>query len=233
MNNIVIYTAISGNYDQLREPEFIPEGCDFVCFTDGRYNSKTWKIVNVEMSDRDPCRGAKIYKVLPHKFLPEYEYSIWIDGNIVLKGDAPSLIRKYLKKACIAFYGHHRRDCIFEEAEVCIEENKDDPDMITKQMDFYRKEGYPENNGLVTCSVILRRNSPEVNKNDEDWWEQIGKYSRRDQLSFNYVAYQNRFPYSIIKGHVYKNPYFKRVPHLNEPRKIKSKSFLTTLFSWR
>lgn len=31
---IVIYTAFTGNYDNLKEPEYIDENCDYVCFTD-------------------------------------------------------------------------------------------------------------------------------------------------------------------------------------------------------
>ena len=30
----VIYTTIIGKYDILEEPSFIPEGYDFICFTD-------------------------------------------------------------------------------------------------------------------------------------------------------------------------------------------------------
>ena len=30
----VIYTSIMGDYDVLEEPRFIPEGYDFICFTD-------------------------------------------------------------------------------------------------------------------------------------------------------------------------------------------------------
>ena len=30
----VIYTAIFGDYDNLVEPYYIPDGFDFICFTD-------------------------------------------------------------------------------------------------------------------------------------------------------------------------------------------------------
>jgi len=38
-NKIVIYTAIFGGKDNLIEPEYIPKGCDFVCFTDQDFTS--------------------------------------------------------------------------------------------------------------------------------------------------------------------------------------------------
>ena len=42
----VIYTAIIGGYDTLVEPDYKPEGWDFVCFTDKDLKSDTWEIRN-------------------------------------------------------------------------------------------------------------------------------------------------------------------------------------------
>ena len=47
MNKKVIYTTIFGGYDELTEPHFIPNGWDFICFTDTDLKSKNWKIVKV------------------------------------------------------------------------------------------------------------------------------------------------------------------------------------------
>ena len=35
----------------------------------------------------DNNRKAKEYKVLPHKFLKNYKYSLWIDSNIDILSD--------------------------------------------------------------------------------------------------------------------------------------------------
>ena len=50
-NKLVIYTAFTGNYDELKEPEFIDENCDYVCFTENPdLESDTWEIVQMEKS---------------------------------------------------------------------------------------------------------------------------------------------------------------------------------------
>ena len=86
MNKIVIYTAIFGGKDKLLEPEFVPEGCDFVCFTDTtNLKSSIWQIRQEKASSDDPVRSAKLFKILPHRFLGEYEYSVWVDGNILVR----------------------------------------------------------------------------------------------------------------------------------------------------
>lgn len=33
-NKLAIYTAFTGDYDTLKEPDVIDENCDYICFTD-------------------------------------------------------------------------------------------------------------------------------------------------------------------------------------------------------
>ena len=83
----VIYTAITGKYDNLQEPEYIPKGYDFICFTDHKINKSNsiWNIKHILPLYNDNTRVARKYKILPHRFLPEYDLSIWIDGNFIIK----------------------------------------------------------------------------------------------------------------------------------------------------
>ncbi|MCK4539875.1 DUF616 domain-containing protein [Candidatus Parcubacteria bacterium] len=241
---IIIYTAIFGGKDNLIEPKVVPENCDFICFTDLNINSKTWKVVKVEPSVKgDFVRSARKYKILAHRYLSEYKYSIWVDGNLLIRGDVVELINKYLKDANIAVFDHANyksnlgynklqnflnifrrkyelvRYCAYEEAKKLIEMNKngiykDDSNVIKSQMDRYRVEKYPKNNSVIQSSVLVRRhNSSDVIKTMEDWWKEIKEYSRRDQLSFNYVAWKNKLNFVYMKGDPRKNRYVFRLPH--------------------
>jgi len=221
--DIVIYTAIFGEKDKLIKPKFVPKNCDFICFTDSDFNSNVWKVKKVKPILKDAVRSARMYKILPHKFLSEYNYSIWIDGNMIVRGDVNELIKGYLSKYNLATYDHKQtsdsRGCIYEEAEALIEmakrgKYKDDPNIIRKQIEKYKKEGYPSNNGLISSMVMLRRhNEPDVIKTMEDWWKEIKKYSRRDQLSFNYVAWKNKLNFVYLEGDSRDNKYFKHTLH--------------------
>ena len=95
-NNKVIYTAIFGRYDTLIEPTYLPEGWDLVCFTDTDFESETWEIRNVKGIFKDSTRDARKYKVLPHRWFKEYDYSLWVDGNFLIRGDVGELIDTYL-----------------------------------------------------------------------------------------------------------------------------------------
>ena len=46
----VIYTAIFGNYDELKQPAVQDADCDFICFTDQRLPARVgaWNVVHVK-----------------------------------------------------------------------------------------------------------------------------------------------------------------------------------------
>jgi len=230
-NKKVIYTAIFGNYDKLEEPAYLPKGFDFVCFSDKKIKSKNWQVRVVTPAYDDPTRNARMYKILPHRYLGGYEESVWVDGNILLRGDTNELIEEYLKNANMAVYSHsharHRdrgetpdtRDCVYEEADHLISlasrgRVKDDPKIIEKQIENYRTSGYPAHNGLLLSMVLFRRhNKPDVIKAMEEWWSQLKGGSKRDQLSFNYSAWKMGLKFEYIDDNVRNNPYFLCMPH--------------------
>lgn len=211
-NNIVIYTAIFNDYDSLKEPLYKIKNCDFICFTDNKnLKSETYKVVVMKKTFNDPTRDARMYKALPHRFLSKYEYSIWVDGSFLIKtDDIGGMIKKNLNLSELSTFKHPDRDCIYDEAEVCIGAKKDFEDVIKKQVAKYKKEGYPQHNGLVASGVLLRKNlSKSVVDLNEKWWVEIRDNSKRDQLSFNYVAWKNNFKYGIVDGVIWENDYFK------------------------
>ena len=238
MNKKVIYTSIFGNYDTIREHLYVPEGYDLVLFTDSDIKSTQWDVRKQIPLYEDNARNAKRYKILPHRFLSDYDTSIYIDGSFVIKDDINILINKYLSTADAAFFDHNqqeeydRRNCIYKEAAAILNfgainmqrkpsrgklNYKDDPDIIQNQIQRYHSEGFPEELGLVIGGIILRNhNSLECIKTMEDWWSEIKYNSKRDQLSFNYIAWKNNFKFNYIPGQTRNNKYFDYIKHSNK-----------------
>ena len=230
----VVYTTIFGGYDDLVEPHYIPDGWDFICFTDdSNLKSDAWKIVKTKTFYNDNTRNAKQFKVLPHRHLSDYDYSIFIDGNMTIRNNPDELIDNYLNSSNIAFFNHNKnlldpRDCIYKEAEVIFEfgkrngNYKDNPELIKSQMQTYQDEGYPKNNGLITGMVILRKhNEKDCIVMMEDWWTEIKYHSRRDQLSFNYVAWENKIDFSYLPGDSRNNKWFVSLgKHTGKNKKV-------------
>lgn len=83
---VCIYSAHFGNTDDITEPTLDKTGVDFVLFTDNtEYKSNFYKVIYCKPDFKDPNRSAKVYKIFPHIFLPDYEYTIWADTNLELK----------------------------------------------------------------------------------------------------------------------------------------------------
>jgi len=209
-NKIAVYTAIFGDYDKLIAPEEKIEGCDFYCFTDNKnLKSDFFKIINVEGEFSDPTRNARKIKTLSHKYLPEYEYTLWIDANIVfINFDIKELFKKFLKNNDIAIHSHQVRSCVYDEFVTCSSLEVDDAYLMASQIVRYTKEGYPKNNGLAETTVVFRRNTELVKKINEDWWNEIKNGSRRDQLSIDYVIWKNSTEYFRINDSVRNGKYF-------------------------
>lgn len=224
----VIYTAIIGGYDELVEPSHKPEGWEFVCFSDRDLKSDIWEIRKTLPLYSDNTRTARKHKLLAHRLFPEYEYSLWLDGNIKVINDVNELL-PHLDHCNYATYDHLQnqldpRGCVYEEAstilklgEINMKKNpekgmgnfKDNPELIRRQMERYLEVGYPKNNGLVVQMEVLRRhNETDVVEAMEDQWNELKYNSKREQLSFNYIAWKNKLKFSYIQGDSRHNEYF-------------------------
>ena len=230
MNKKVIYTSIFGNYDKIQEHLYVPEGYDLILFTDSDIKSTQWEVRKQLSLYEDNTRNAKRYKILPHRFLSDYDVSIYIDGNYAIKNNVNELVEKFLNNVNAAFYDHNqqpaydKRNCIYQEAaaiEYLYNVNKspnkkpkDNLDVIHKQMQKYQQLNYPQNNGLINGGIILRRhNELDCIKVMEDWWTEIKYHSKRDQLSFNFAAWKNNFKFNYLEGHDRTNHYFNFMKH--------------------
>ena len=210
---IVVYTSITGGKDHLKDEQTTGKA-DFICFTDRKIESKVWTIKPACELSKDSNRNAKIHKVLAHQYIGEYGYSIWIDGNIYLNIPPEVLIEKYLQNRDIAVFNHFQdRGCLYKEAEACIRLKRDDHETIYQQVSSYREKGYPEDNGLSECTVILRRHNKRIEAFNNDWWSEISRHSYRDQISFNFVLSKLNIKPEIMEGNIKDNNYFRRIVH--------------------
>lgn len=234
MNRRVVYTSIFGGYDTLITPENVSPNIDYICFTDTNLESDVWQIIKVPAIYNDSTRCARKYKLLPHRFLNQYDCSVWIDGNITIHGDVNKFIDTYLPSTNIAVYDHmqcfDKRNCIYQEAQAIFyfgQKNgnyKDDPNTIQQQIERYMNDSYPQNNGLVSSGIILRNhNSADVIDCMEHWWSEVKYGSKRDQLSFNYSAWKTGLNFKWINGDIRANEYAKLVG--KHSAKDKSKQF--------
>ncbi len=216
-DRIVLYTAISGHYDSLKEqPAAATADVERVAFLDQPLASPTWRYRPMHAEFPEADRNAKIHKILPHRYFADARYSLWIDGSTTIRFEYPiaRMIETYLADADIAVFAHWARICAYQEASVCLHAGLDDPRVIWEQTCRYRRDGFPANAGLAECTVLLRRHTAAVEAFNEAWWEEIRHGSSRDQLSFNYVAWRLGLRYATFPGSLEEDSaLFQREPH--------------------
>lgn len=214
----VIYTAITGGYDDISEPEFIDDEFDYVLFTDNKnIKSNVWKVVYLENEYKlDNARLARYVKIMGHIFLENYDYSVWVDGKIRIIGPTSDYIAKYQMNEPILCFNHYSHENLYEEVVACVQLNKYNRDEIINQFESYQKEGLPSDIGMIDSAILVRElHNPLVMKLMSAWWEEVKNKTSRDQLSFNYACWKTGVKYDTSDIYIYDNEYFTIKKHTN------------------
>ena len=193
---IIPYTVNVGNYD-------IPQE-GILCFTD--YDRFIY-----------PERNARIYSILPHKFM-ECDVSVFISGAVKVKVPFEQLVEEWLGEYDIAMFRHPWRDCVHQEAIAAEGQIRHDDELVIlhEQQAHYRLVGIPEHIGtLPETGIMIRRHNRIVKQFCEAWWAEMCRWSYRDQVSFpvvlrefpelkvNYITPDVRtHPYTELKEHI-------------------------------
>ena len=207
-NKGAIYTCITGGYDSLIQHTYQDRNWDYICFTDSENLLRQgtvgqWTIKPLRFDKLDNVRNARWHKTHPHCLLKDYKYSIWMDGNINVTG---SMLFDNAQKCIdehriLSVPEHPSRKCIYDEAIVVKALRKDLPEIVDKEITELRKLNFPENMGLNETNILFRyHNDAKCMAIMEDWFDFIEKYSRRDQLSFNYVLWKNGYNMQNFSG---------------------------------
>jgi len=190
---ICIYSCATGGYDRPLIPEARMENSEFVFFTDTEIEyPEPWQVKPTAYWNPDPVKVARFYKTNPDKFLIEFDIVIWIDANIVITGDISKYIdRVILNNASFGVIRHPYRSNAYEEAASLIDRNMDNPEVIGEQIISCREQGYPENVPMTeTNFLIMDLNRQETRNALAIWWSEINKFSRRDQISFDFACWK-------------------------------------------
>ena len=217
-NRIAVYSCITGNYDGIIEPLYLEPSVDYYMFTDAPIPEPSkWKKIDVanfrEYSDLTPAQMNRRIKMLPFQYLSEYDYSIYVDGNIEIIAPLSPLIES-MGNSVLGVHFHNYRDCIYDEMIAIEHYKKIDLAMAKEQLGAYAKEGFPHHFGLYENGVLIRKHSDEAVKIlMEEWWKEYLKYPTRDQFSLPYIMWKTKFDRSrihIIGNNLNKNARFNR-----------------------
>lgn len=217
LEKVAVYTALIGNKERLQELSFAPDtkqGIDYFCFTDNPISSETWHVVNVDPRiPGDPIRSARYLKFHGHPSLAGYEKTLWIDNRIRLRRPPHEIFGLLPEDVDLAIAPHDHRDTLLDEFMEVLRLRKDDAFSVRSMMNFYRNY-FPEllAEKPFTTTMLLRRNSEQVEKFFKLWWELVLRFSRRDQLSLNYALKHSGTSVSPLPFGISGSPHHDYIP---------------------
>jgi hypothetical protein len=197
-----VYTTLYGTFDTLPEqPVRQDSQLDFIAFVgDPTLVSETWTLRHLPPRiAADPVRSSRYPKLHPHLLLPEYQASLYIDCSVQLKHPPEALFEALLfgQTETMACLRHSHRDNVLDEVRAVLHLGYDDPDRCLQQLCAYADTGFRGTVPLTWSGVMLRfHHHPDVSGLMEAWWEHVLRFSRRDQLSFGYLAEKRGFSFA-------------------------------------
>lgn len=215
-HGVVVASAIFGNYDVLQQPKNISEAsrrtvCFYMfvdeeteasiknsSFIDSAKKVGLWRLVVVRnLPSTDARRNGKVPKLLVHRLFPNARYSLWIDGKLQLVVDPYQVLERFLwrKNATFAISRHYKRFDVFDEAEANKVAGKYDNSSIDYQIEFYKREGlthfspakYPITSDVPEGCTIIREHTPLTSLFTCLWFNEVDRFTSRDQLSYSTV----------------------------------------------
>ena len=213
---IAIISVNLGGFD--KETHHVPQSLahDYFMFTDEnfppRFNAMT------------PRLQAKIPKCFGWQMIPNYDFYLWIDGNLVLtNSDSLKYFYDNCQKYDIVALQHPRRKTVHWEARYLQRGLKQGSrymagryqnEWVDEQMAEIMGDNDFIDDILVNGGVFMYRNTPEVHQMLKEWWYHMSRYLIMDQCSFAYVLKKSGLrinirpdifsdcPYLAHKGHI-------------------------------
>lgn len=221
MSRVCVYTCITNGYDKLTQvPARINTDVDFICFTDNqRVPDNGWTLRSIPDYFLDFPRNKiqRMVKILPHKFLQKYDVSVWVDGNIVVMCDILRFLSSLdLEKHFMYVRRHPTRTDVVQESRAIIKLGKDTRDIIDRQLEKYRIDGFPvDRSGMVESNILVRKhNDIDCQRLMYTWANEVQTWSHRDQMSFNYSLWKTGlFVGEMGVNNLQKDPRFRLIRH--------------------
>jgi hypothetical protein len=228
---LVIYTVITGSYDTLRQPKWVDDRFNYICFSNDFVDKRVgvWGIRNFKSTNSDNQRLSRYPKLKPHELLKEFDYSVYMDANLVIARSEfyDDIFRLINENETFAGIKNGWRDCLYDEGFRCILSGLDTLPKIMKEMRFIKSEKFPSHYGMYEANIIFRNHHNEtVIKQSNLWWDMVSNHAKRDQLSLSYTLWKCGIPWCYIftdgtNTHNNPNIVFHQHPHrLNSLKKI-------------
>lgn len=202
---IAVFTCVTGGFDELVPPLVVEQGIDYLFFSDKPVTApEPYQFRNCRYIDPNPRRTARFLKTHPHFHLRDYDFVVWIDGNIIAMGGFSKYIEMVIDNHVdLGLIAHPIRLSFAAEADECIRIGADDAKVMEEQKQTYLASGLAETGLIETNIIISTPKRPKTKQFYDIWWREMCRFSYRDQISVNFalrasgISYMHLFEQGI------------------------------------
>ena len=215
---VIVYSCLIGNYDNVTTFNR-QSGYDYILFTDQKIVNTNWSVLpippEVEKLKISDIKKQRYIKIHPHKFFKNYDLSIYIDANYIIKGDLDDFLLNTLNPIDNIYIPHYQRGKGVKRAiEKAIEQKKDKFSLLNETLQRYSENSLLDKKGIVNAGLIVRKH----HKKDcielmDKWWEEVKNYSHVDNFAFNYAVFITGIRFLYI-SYQFTLDYFDHNEHL-------------------
>lgn|SRR5574344_1494870 len=201
---IAIYTALTGEYDNLNQPYVADSDFSFICFTDIVKEMKVgvWEMRTIPYSTNSKKILSRYPKMHPQELLEEFDYSVYIDANIEILNDSLYKSVKDLidRNVILAGMKHQEVQCAYIEGLRILTTGKEKSlKSVIETLRFLKRQGFPYDYGMYEANVIFRNHHVKrVIDQCEYWWQCYLRFVKRDQITYPYTLWKFDIPFNYI-----------------------------------
>ena len=217
---VVVYSCLIGDYDNVTTFKR-QKGYDYILFTDQKIVNTNWTVLpiprEVERMKLSNIKKQRYIKIHPHKFFKNYDLSIYIDANYIIKGDLDDFLINTLKPIDIIYITHLQFGRgIHQAIKTAISRKLDKFSVLNDTLTRYNNLKILKKPGIVNAGLIIRKHHKEdCIKLMDKWWEEIEKYSHVDNFAFNYAGYMTGVRF-LYMSYQFTLDYFDHNRHLKK-----------------
>lgn len=195
----VVYTCITGGYDNPQAPLYCPENVEYILFVpeDSSVCVSGWSIRKIPDSiieKYDNTMVNRYIKLHPFDlFKDEFDVSVYVDGNLQPVSDLSYYASCIKDRVGFSAHRHSRRSCVYDEIKACRLMQKGSANNLRSYKKRLEDLGFPHGYGLIECNVLATDLSSNLAKKiyDEWWNELFDSGCMRDQVILPYVLWKN------------------------------------------
>lgn len=190
---IAVVCANVGEFDPVFNLPDQSIDCDFFYYTE---KNLPYPLPN--LNDR---LKSKYVKIQMHRFLPKYDYYVWIDSSVqVTSSKFIQHIKNLLECEDVVISLHPDRDNVYSEMEYILASIDGGKEYLVKryanepleeELTFYKNTGLPDDVPLFATRFFARKNSKKVNEAFNDWWNRTLEFVNFDQAMFSLIMWQH------------------------------------------